>query len=685
LTDRRTVQSNQLQDAGILEAKLELAERILEFSNRNIELTMQILLGSPQEMNPLLRELSENGAAISNLLQKIRKQAESQKERELLDAASSSWLRPHSYTESLQSLFENRRSFDATTATSNIILPLLLDNSSWKAFVHFLRSQAGAGPVEPANELVGATRQLVRAHQEAKSAVAERKRIAERLSQLASIIEYSSDAIVIFTLDGLIVSWNAAAENIYGYSASEVLGRPRRLLLPADHADDLQSVVQRLRRGEKIARFESVHIGKNGQHIHVSMTISPVKDAHEQTIGAAAITRDVSDRKLLEKKLQQAQKMEAIGQLAGGIAHDFNNLLSVINGHCELLAEQLPSEGAAGRNCEQIKKAGERAAGLTRQLLAFSRQQVLEPTVLDLNAVVVDLGKMLKRVIGEDVEFKTSLNLKLDRVKADRGQIEQVIMNLVVNARDAMPEGGLLTIETANVIVDEAFVRDHRPQLPGAYVRLSVRDTGHGMDPETQARIFEPFFTTKEVGKGTGLGLSTAYGVIRQSGGHIWVTSQPGRGSTFDIYFPVVTETVTNERASVMPSPVAGGTETILLVEDEQALRELTRDILLGSGYKLLEAESPEQAIQIARGHAGPIHLLLTDVVMPGINGRVLAQKLMVIRPEMKVLYMSGYAGFKHSQMAGLESVLLAKPFKRDMLLRKIRETLAAVESHALR
>ncbi len=304
---------------------------------------------------------------------------------------------------------------------------------------------------------------------------------------------------------------------------------------------------------------------------------------------------------------------------------------------------------------------------------------------MDLNAVVVDLGKMLKRVIGEDVEFKTSLNLKLDRVKADRGQIEQVIMNLVVNARDAMPEGGLLTIETANVIVDEAFVRDHRPQLPGAYVRLSVRDTGHGMDPETQARIFEPFFTTKEVGKGTGLGLSTAYGVIRQSGGHIWVTSQPGRGSTFDIYFPVVTETVTNERASVMPSPVAGGTETILLVEDEQALRELTRDILLGSGYKLLEAESPEQAIQIARGHAGPIHLLLTDVVMPGINGRVLAQKLMVIRPEMKVLYMSGYAGFKHSQMAGLESVLLAKPFKRDMLLRKIRETLAAVESHALR
>ena len=670
------MQTTELQDSRSLDAKLALAEQIRDLSNRNIELTTQLLLGAPGECEPVLTKLAENGTAISKLLHAIRDQAEDEKERELLDAASSSWLRTQSYTASLQPFLAKNNSFDAATAISNIILPLVLDNNCWKTFIHFLRSRRDPQLKECPGDLMGRTRQLLRAHQEVKSAAAERKRIAERLSQLASIIEYSSDAIIIFTLDGSIVSWNAAAEAIYGYSASEVLGRPRTVLLAADRTDDWDAIVDKLKRGENIARFETVHVRKGGQRIDVSMTMSPVKDAHDEIIGTAAITRDVSDRRLLEKKLRQAQKMEAVGQLAGGIAHDFNNLLSVINGHCELLEQELPPQAATTRNCEQIKKAGERAAGLTRQLLAFSRQQVLEPTVLDLNGVVTELGKMLKRVIGEDIEFTTHLDSKLERVKADRGQIEQVILNLVVNARDAMPHGGRLTIETASVTVDETFARDHRPQEPGRYVRLAIHDTGIGMDADTQARIFEPFFTTKEVGKGTGLGLSTVYGVIRQSGGHIWVTSQLGRGSTFEIYLPTVQERIPCEKTTIPADPIASGTETILLVEDEQAVRELARDVLLRSGYRLLEADTPEKAIQIARHYAGTVDLLLTDVIMPGMNGPALARKVAAIRPNIKVLYMSGYAGFRESQVLDEGAVLLEKPFKREMLLRQIRETL---------
>jgi len=656
--------------------KLDLAEQILGYSNRNIELTMETLVGSPQNLRTHLAELSENGAAISSLIERILSQVEGDKERELLAAASSSWSRTHGYAESLQSVVDGKR-FDAVTATSNIVLPLLLDNSSWKAFVHFLRAQADSGSGKTKSELVDRTRELVRAHQEMKSAAAERKRIAERLSQLASIIEYSSDAIVIFTLNGSIVSWNTAAETIYGYSGSEILGRPRRLLMPSDQADDLPDIVEKLKRGERIKRFETVHIGKDGRRIDVSMTISPVKDAHEQIIGAAAITRDVSDRKLLEKQLQQAQKMEAIGQLAGGIAHDFNNLLSVINGHCELLAEQLAPNDRPRQNCEQIKKAGERAAGLTRQLLAFSRQQVLEPTVLNLNTVVVDLEKMLKRVIGEDVEFRISVDSRLAPVKADRGQIEQVLMNLVVNARDAMPNGGRLIVETSNVVLEDEFAQQ-RGYPQRSYVGLSVTDNGIGMDADTQARMFEPFFTTKEVGKGTGLGLSTVYGVITQSGGHIEVHSRVGQGTTFRLYLPTVKEPVREQKPKSRTERRMGSLETILLVEDEDALRTLIGDLLVNSGYNVLQAESPEKAILLARQLPGPIHLLLTDVIMPGMNGRALAEELIALRPEIKVVYMSGYAGFKQSQILEAPSILLAKPFEWDTLLHKLRDALAS-------
>jgi CheY-like chemotaxis protein len=368
--------------------------------------------------------------------------------------------------------------------------------------------------------------------------------------------------------------------------------------------------------------------------------------------------------------------MEAVGQLSGGIAHDFNNLLGVIIGYSEILEHRLPPNDPLLKECGQIKKAGQSAASLTRQLLAFSRQQVLEPKVLDLNAIVLHVERMLRRLIGEDIDLKATLGSGLGCIKADQSQIEQVIINLAVNARDAMPHGGKLTIETSHVDVDEDYARRHPPQKPGAYVLLTVADTGTGMDAETQSRIFEPFFTTKELGKGTGLGLSTVYGIVRQSGGHIWVSSEPGQGTTFKVYLPRLVQAVQMERPVSGSTGSLRGVETILLVEDEDALRELTRSLLEGAGYTVLEAERPEKAIEIALHHSEPIHLMLTDVVMPGLNGRDLATNLATIRPAMKVVYMSGYTGFTHPGLADSGATLLAKPFTRDVLLRKLQEVL---------
>ncbi len=381
-------------------------------------------------------------------------------------------------------------------------------------------------------------------------------------------------------------------------------------------------------------------------------------------------------QELLEKQLRQAQKMEAIGKLSGGIAHDFNNLLGVIIGYSEDLEERLAPDGPLHKSVAEIRKAADRAASLTRQLLAFSRQQVLAPKILDLNAVVLDVEKMLRRLIGEHIELRTVLGAALGRTRADQGQIEQIIMNLAVNARDAMPNGGKLTIETANADLDESYARQHSPQPPGPYVLLTVSDTGIGMDPQTQARIFEPFFTTKELGHGTGLGLSTVYGVVRQSGGHIWVYSEPGKGSTFKIYLPRTGDAVPAAKQMTGLDASLRRTETILLVEDENALRELACSLLADSGFHVLQAEHPDRAIEIARAHSGPIHLLLTDAVMPGMNGRALAEHLTRLRPEMKVLLMSGYTGFAHPDLLGPEVTVLQKPFTREALLGKLREIL---------
>jgi len=379
-----------------------------------------------------------------------------------------------------------------------------------------------------------------------------------------------------------------------------------------------------------------------------------------------------------EERLRQAQKMEAVGRLAGGVAHDFNNLLTVITSYSDLLLEDLGSDDPKRDDVVQIRKAAEGAAALTRQLLAFSRQQVLEPKVLDLKATIASTEKLLKRLIGEDVHLITALAPDLGAVKADPGQLEQIIINLAVNARDAMPTGGRLTIEAANVEMDEAYVRGHAPASPGRYVLLALSDTGIGMDEQTKARIFEPFFTTKEPGKGTGLGLATVYGIVKQSGGFIWVYSEPGHGTSFKVYLPRVDEPAEPVATPTTMAEPGRGTETVLVVEDAASVRMVTRQVLERYGYAVLEAPNGETALRLAAKHHGPIHLLLTDVVMPGLSGRQLAEQLAHLRPDMKVLYASGYADHAIVHHGILESGIayLQKPFTPETLGRRVRQVL---------
>jgi two-component system, cell cycle sensor histidine kinase and response regulator CckA len=937
------MQRHQTYYRDALEAKMDLAEEVLHYSDRNIQLTMEILIQTTEEIGPLLLQQAENSAMISTLVQNIREQVECEMERELLDVASACWPSAHSYAQSLHRLVDRQRHVAGWPAMANMILPLLLDNTSWRAYVQFLRAQTGSAELnkEMKRDLANRASAFVRENQELKSTVAERKRIAEKLSQLASIVECSNDAIIIHTLDGMIVSWNVGAESVYGYSAWEVLGKPRNVLVPNEQPDELAGILKTLDRGEKIQLYETVHVRKDGHRIDVSMMISPVKDASEQVVGVATITRDISERKkaeerfykafnatpepitianfadgrfvdvnetflratgfdreevigrtslelefwdrpedcadliealkkhgsvrdmeitfraksgerrtglnsaevidiagqkcvlaifkditnqkilgkqrelaeaelalraaelshsntalrqseasfrslvfnspyaifrssldgmfldanpalldmlgytsvseivahglsanvcgeprerlleyfncqkrfrdvevgwkrkdgksitvsltgrpvrneegklthfevigeeitarkALEAQFRQAQKMESIGRLSGGIAHDFNNLLGVIIGYCGVLEERADVDTELRKGVQEIKKAGQRAAALTRQLLAFSRQQMLEPRVLNLNNVVADMGKMLPRLIGEDIELSTVLQPELGRVKADQGQIEQVIMNLAVNARDAMPRGGKLIIETADVELDESYGQQHPPTIPGQYILLAVTDTGVGMDKETQSHMFEPFFTTKEKDKGTGLGLSVVYGVVKQSGGYIWVCSEPGNGTTFKIYLPSVKESVEKVGPQDVPAKSLKGSETILLVEDEESLRSLICSLLVHSGYTVLDTNSGVQALKIAHEHRGGIHLLLTDMVLPGISGVELAQEMTWRYSNVKVLFMSGYTAYASASQGALKAgtFLLQKPFEPEGLRSRVRGVL---------
>jgi PAS domain S-box-containing protein len=476
---------------------------------------------------------------------------------------------------------------------------------------------------------------------------------------------------------GQLLDVNPALLSMLGYpSAQELLGKHLGGLYADTHqwfelADYLRSA----------APFTGLIVEwkrKDGIGIVVRVSGRAVSDIDKKT-AFELFAEDVTERRALEQQLQQSQKMEAIGRLAGGIAHDFNNLLMVISGYSEFLLDRLGPDPALRGPAQEIAGASQRASSLTRQLLAFSRKQMLAPKILDLNGVVTENLKMLTRVIGEDIDLVMVPAPSLGAVRADAGQIDQVIMNLAVNARDAMPAGGKLTIETSNVSLDEEYARFHAPLRPGDYVMLAISDTGFGMDSETQSHIFEPFFTTKGP-KGTGLGLSTVYGIVKQSGGYIWVNSEPGKGTSFKIYLPRVAERA--EPAQVVASNDAAfaepGTETILIAEDEANLRYLARQFLEKQGYKVIEAADGAAAMQIAVAHEGVIHLLLTDVIMPGMNGRELAQRISEIRPNTKVLYMSGYTenviGHNGTLDAGVR--LLQKPFTLRDLKSKVREVL---------
>jgi two-component system cell cycle sensor histidine kinase/response regulator CckA len=478
--------------------------------------------------------------------------------------------------------------------------------------------------------------------------------------------------------DGRILAANAAAARITGYPGVAALLDANGADLYAD-LNDRARLLGALERGETLHDLEIQGRRQDGVLIWVSVNVRPVKNAAGRILHYEWSLADITERRQLESQLRQAQKMEAVGQLAGGVAHDFNNLLTVIGGRCYLMLGKLPPDDPLRREVELVRGAAERAARLTHQLLAFSRKQVLEPRVLDLNETVTGIEPLLRRLIGEHIEIVVAREAGLGRVKADPGQLEQVILNLSVNARDAMPQGGRLALETVNVALDAAAARRAPDLAPGSYVMLSVTDSGHGMDAATRAQIFEPFFTTKEVGKGTGLGLATVYGIIKQSGGFIEVESEPGRGASFRVYLPRVEEEAAAVGEAVKaPGTRLRGSETVLLVEDDESLRTLAREILTVQGYAVVEASSPREALRIEQSRSGPIHLLLTDVVMPEMNGRQLADQLRVVRPQMAVLYMSGYTGAALTQRGGVEFAgqLLPKPFTPDGLSRRVREVL---------
>jgi two-component system, cell cycle sensor histidine kinase and response regulator CckA len=477
------------------------------------------------------------------------------------------------------------------------------------------------------------------------------------------------------TVDGRMLECNRAFAKMMGYaSPAEVLAQPA----VAFHSDSRarEVFVERLRREGSLLNFENQGRRKDGSLIWVIENVSLIRSEDETEDVLLGTVFDMTERRKLEEQLLQSQKMEAVGRLAGGIAHDFNNLLTAVAGYTELLMGQLEEGDPRRESAEEIRQAGNRAAALTQQLLAFSRRQVLEPRVLDLNAVIANMERMLRRVIGEDIELTTSLSAGLWRAKADPAQIEQAILNLVVNARDAMPRGGQLTLETANVDLDARYSSG----APGPHVMLAVSDTGVGMDREQQARLFEPFYTTKERGKGTGLGLSTTYGVVKQSGGSIWVYSEQGQGTTFKIYLPRCDEPLDAPHEAPPPAIPLTGTETALLVEDEPEVRRLIEKILGMQGYTVMSAASPAEAIALSRGRSGAIDILVTDMILPGMNGRELARVLSTARPSLRVLYMSGYTDAVIAQQGILEpgTAFLSKPFTPDALARKIREVLDA-------
>ncbi len=494
-----------------------------------------------------------------------------------------------------------------------------------------------------------------------------------------TLVQHAPVGIYRSSSEGRFLSVNAALVRMLGYdSPAELLRLDMARDVYADPAERRRLLERDTYTDHEYDEVEATWKRKDGRPLTVQLSVRAVRNADRQVEYYETFVRDVSEQRRLQQQLVQSQKMEAVGRLAGGIAHDFNNLLTVITSYCDLLLEDLGGDDPKREDVEQVRKAADGAAALTRQLLAFSRQQVIAPRVVNLSAVVAGVEKMLRRVIGEDVDLVTVLDPGVGSVRADIGQLEQVLMNLAVNARDAMPTGGKLTIETANVAHDPHYARERAAARVSQFVMLAVSDTGVGMDEATKARIFEPFFTTKEPGKGTGLGLATVYGIVQQAGGFIWVYSEPGRGTTFKIYLPRVDAAAEDAGASTAPADLPRGTETVLVAEDEAAVRAVTREVLERQGYVVLEAPHGAAALDIAAQHRGPIQLLVTDVVMPGLSGRQLADRLARLRPDTKVLYVSGYTDDAVVRHGVLEAGIayLQKPFTIDSLARKVREVL---------
>jgi two-component system, cell cycle sensor histidine kinase and response regulator CckA len=514
--------------------------------------------------------------------------------------------------------------------------------------------------------------------------ITERKEALEslRLSEASfrSMIEDAPYGICRITTEGSVLRANPALQKILGYPMLDELLSASFDKDILRNAADFQRLKELLDTADEFKDVEMEFKRKDATPLTVRCTGRKVRQENQGVDCFDVFAEDVTERRILERQLRMAGKMEAIGRLSGGIAHDFNNLLGVIIGYSQVLKRKLGPGSEFFEHAAEIEKAGQRAASLTRQLLAFSRQQILTPSFLNLNDLVLDMVKMLPRLLGEDITVETSLCAELGMVRADQGQIEQVIMNLAVNARDAMLEGGTLRIETANVEFDQAHVREHAGAKPGEYVMLAVIDSGTGIDAETLAHIFEPFFTTKELGKGTGLGLATVYGVVKQSDGYIWVESEPGHGATFQIFLPRFAEPVSTIPVRAPLPQLIGGSETILLVEDSEPLRKLTQSYLESHGFRVHAAQNGEEAMQVEARHSGKIDLLLTDVVMPGMNGKALAERLLLQQPAMRVLFTSGYTDSFIARHGMLETgtVLLHKPFNEEELIRKVREVLDA-------
>jgi PAS domain S-box-containing protein len=497
--------------------------------------------------------------------------------------------------------------------------------------------------------------------------------LANTMSNLQELVAASPLATMMLDLDGRVLLWSPAAEDLFGWRAGEVVGRvlPH---VPGSELPEVREILRRVGRGEVIAGMELRRQNKEGRFIQAELYAAPQRDASGHIIGVIEQMADITSRRQVEEALLQTQKMESIGRLAGGVAHDFNNMLTAISGFAQLLIQDLPPGSQESASAEAIKRAASQAAALTQQLLAFSRRQVLQPQVLDPDETIAAMEPMLRRLIGENIDLRIVFHASPGRLRADPAQLEQIVLNLTVNARDAMPNGGRLTIETGRAVFDAAYTAEHFAVNPGDYVMVAVSDTGVGMDRAMRAHVFEPFFTTKEHGKGTGLGLATIYGIVRQSGGHIWLYSEPGQGSTFKIYFPLVRDELSEPEA---PQPnVAGGTETILLVEDEAGVRELARTILVRKGYTVLVAADPREALAIVDSHQGVIDVLVSDVVMPVLSGPELARRILMSRPGIKTLFLSGYTEElinSEGRLSGMDG-FLSKPFTAEDLARKVSE-----------